>query len=122
MQRDARQSDHHDRRADPRRATRVDALLEHPGGVLSGRVVDMSFGGAKFVTESVAPVLEIGCQTILIVTPRGDALTEELTWNGTVVRCERSGDDGPARIAYAIAFDDSEPRPIPGKDDLDELD
>ena len=122
MQLDTWNDDHADRRASPRRATRIDALLEHPDGVLagrlSGRVVDMSFGGAKFVTETIAPALEVGCEVVLIVLPQGDTVTEELRWIGSVARCEHSGDDGPPRIAYGVAFDDSEPRPFPGLDDL----
>ena len=108
-----------DRRESPRRATRIDAHLEHPGGVIHGLVVDISFGGAKFVTETITPALEIGCQTVLTVAPSPLMGSAELNWRGTILRSERSGDDGPDRIAYAIAFEDSTSSPIPSLDGLD---
>lgn len=118
MKIDGWQNDHDERRAAPRTSAAVDARLEHSGGAFSGRVVDISFGGAKFVTETTAPVLEIGTAVVLIVTHHADASAEPLTWEGTVVRSERSGDDGPDRIAYAIEFVEFAPRSIPGLDAL----
>jgi hypothetical protein len=113
------QSTDGDRRADKRTATRVDARLQHPGGVLDGVVVDISFGGAKFVTNSMEPALQVGTCIVLTLEAHVVKQSEDLRWNGAVVRSERSGDDGPERIAYAIAFDDSAPRPLPGLDDAD---
>ncbi len=111
-----------DRRESPRRATKIDAHVEHPGGVIHGLVVDISFGGAKFVTETITPALEIGCQVVLTVAASKLMGSAELNWRGAVVRSERSGDDGPDRIAYAIAFEDSTSSPIPRLDGLDGLD
>ena len=85
-------------------------------GQIHGVVVNISFGGAKFITRTVSPVLPVGAGVTLIVTPRPDTGSDELTWRGRVLRSERSGDDGPDRIAYAIGFDESEPRPFPGLD------
>jgi hypothetical protein len=105
-----------DRRAAPRRATEADAHLDLPDGQIHGVVVNISFGGAKFVTRTTSPVLATGAGVTLVVTPRPDTGSDELTWRGRVLRSERSGDDGPDRIAYAIGFDESEPRPFPGLD------
>lgn len=122
MRLDAWQDDHDDRRAARRHATQSDALLEHADGTLHGLVVDISFAGAKFVTRTVSPVLEVGSRVILAVTSHGGAAMDDLTWKGRVARSERSGDDGPDRLAYGIAFDDFAARPIPGLDELHELD
>ena len=111
-----------DRRESPRKATKIDAHLEHPGGVIHGLVVDIAFGGAKFVTETTTPALEIGCQTVLTVPASPLTGSAELIWHGGVVRSERSGDDGPDRIAYAIAFEDSTSSPTPSLDELDSND
>ncbi len=117
---DARQDARDERRADRRRTIEVDARLEHPDGLLDGFVVNISFGGAKFVTRTVTPALSIGTRVALTVTPRagaGESESEgaaELTWRGAIVRSDHSGDDGPDRIAYAVAFDDSAPRPLEG--------
>ena len=119
MQLDPWQKDHDDRRASPRTAARIDATLEHPAGAFSGFVVDIAFGGANFVTQTVAPVLAIGCDVVLTVASNPDAVADQLSWSGTVVRCERSGDDGPDRIAYAIEFDESAARAVPDPDALD---
>ncbi len=100
-----RDADDGDRRAEPRRASRIDAQLEHPGGTLHGLVVDISFGGAKFVTQTVTPGVAIGRKVTLTLVPGVAEHPEQLCWTGAVVRSERSGDDGPSRIAYAIAFD-----------------
>ena len=116
MQRDDWQIGTDDRRAAPRRSTEADAYLELPDGQIHGVVVNISFGGAKFVTRTTSPVLGTGATIVLVVTPRPDTGSDELTWRGSVVRAERSGDDGPDRIAYAIEFDESEPRPFPGFD------
>jgi len=119
MQLDPWQKDDDDRRASPRTATRIDASLEHADGALSGLVVDIAFGGANFVTETVAPILDVGRDVVLTVASNADAIADELSWSGTVVRCERSGDDGPDRIAYAIEFDESAARAVPDPDALD---
>ena len=97
--------DREERRSDPRRAIRIDAHLEHPGGELHGLVVNISFGGAKFLTRIVTPELAIG--TAVTLTIEADARQDlaESTWDGHIRRIERSGDDGPPRIAYAIEFE-----------------
>ena len=111
-----------DRRADPRTETVFDAQLEFEGEVLEGRIVDISFGGAKFVTTSVDPPIAAGSHVVLTVEPGPVAGASELTWAGTIVRAERSGDDGPDRFAYAISFDDKAPRRIPGLNGADVVD
>ena len=107
MQHDPWQVETEDRRADPRTATEFDAHLALPDGLIHGVVVNISFGGAKFVTRTVSPVLGAGSRVTLVVAPRPEAETGELSWNGAVVRAERSGDDGPERIAYAISFEEA---------------
>jgi len=113
------QTDQADRRADKRTATKIDARLEHAGGVLDGQVVDISFGGAKFVTLTTEPKLATETRVMLRLAAGPQTGPEELRWDGAVVRDERSGDDGPERIAYAIAFDESAPLTL---DELDGVD
>ena len=96
-----------ERRADARTATEFDARLEHPVGMLHGVVVNVSFGGALFVTKTLEPEVEPGARVILEVTRHSEEGHEEISWRGRVVRREHSGDDGPDRIAYAVAFDDA---------------
>ena len=115
----AAQTRHDDRRAAPRRTTRIDAILEHPGGLVHGIVVDISFGGAKFITQSTAPALAIGCEVVLATAAYPDTDSAELSWPGTIRRSEHSGDDGPERVAYAVAFDDSTAGSVPSLEELD---
>jgi len=102
--RDPGRSEREERRAAPRRTIDVDARVTYRGGELHGSVVNMSFGGAKFVTRTLSPLLALGAEVTLWVADADDG-ARELSWRGAVVRSERSGDDGPERIAYAIAFD-----------------
>lgn len=108
-----------DRRAEPRRATEFDAYLELPDGLIHGVVTNISFSGALFVTRNVTHVIPVGCRVKVVVAPRPEAGTGELTWHGVLVRNERSGDDGPPRIAYAVSFGDEQSGPLPGQGFLD---
>ncbi len=49
----------------------------------------------------------VGCRVALTLAAGPDTGPSELRWLDCVVRTERSGDDGPDRVAYAIALDDS---------------
>jgi len=108
-----------DRRSESRAPAAIEARLDHPAGRLYGTVVDISFGGAKFVTPKVSPVVAPGSRIVLTLTPIRDARPGALSWNGAIVRRELSADDGPERVAYALAFEESAPRSNPVMDGLD---
>ena len=93
-----------ERRSARRIPTAIDARLELPDGAIHGVVENISFGGAMFVTRTVRPVLALRSRIVLRVRPLSDGPRDDLAWAGTVVRADRSGDDGPDRVAYAIAF------------------
>lgn len=105
------QDDADDRRRSPRRPIAADACLEHSDGELHGTVVNISFGGALFVTRTLSPVVPVGGRIRLTVEGDKELGFSQVAWRGAVVRSQRSADDGPDRVAYAIAFDEGESLP-----------
>ena len=75
-----------ERRGEKRAVAEIRARLDHPDGHIYGLVVDISFGGAKFVTETITPELSTGIHAVLTLTPIQDTRSGAISWNGTIVR------------------------------------
>ena len=99
-----------ERRAVSRAEAYVDARLDHPDGRLHGFVQDISFDGARFVTKNMAPRIPIGEQVVLGLTTH--AAPAELSWTGTIVRCEAFIDGDSESLNYALSFDEPAPRSV----------
>ena len=98
-----------DRRRNKRTDVVVDARLECAGITLDGRIENLSFGGAYFVTTRRGPDFSMGAEAVLTLVPLPNTAAGELCWDCTVVRCESPRAEDPSRVAYGLQFE----QPVP---------
>ena len=95
-----------ERRRDPRHELRLVARLAHITGNVFGQLVNISGGGARFVTTTMEPRVEAGSDVVLILTSPPNAISREVHCTAHITRADEGTDETGPTMSYGIAFDE----------------